>query len=178
VGQTDIKIIKDSADYTAAIVTGSQENVMASPKLRATVTIDTDSADVDRVMIAISRAESNPDMVALTQNVAVRSENKYRPATVVLPRPDPVVGAEETAFLAAALSGAPSPKQARDKLRLLYVHRSEGRDVFVSDDADTFDAPGSERRQRLNRLASPARIMSSEGFVQSCQLRRQTGRWD
>jgi len=116
--------------------------------------------------------------VALTgQDVRVRVMSRYQPTTTTLSRPEPDVGAAETAFLAAALSGAPSPKQARGKLRLLYVHRHEGRDVFVSDDVATFDAPASERRQHLNSLVSPARVSSTEEFEQYCRLRHTTGRW-
>jgi hypothetical protein len=69
-------------------------------------------------------------------------------------------------------------KQARDKLRFLYVHRREGRSVFVSDDTEMFGgAPESEQRQRVNGLVSPAEVMSTGEFEQYCRLRKTTGRW-
>jgi hypothetical protein len=99
-------------------------SVVATPTPKLKVTIDTDSANVERILTALGQVESDPDTVALTgQGVGGRAMSSYQPTTITLSRPEPDVGAAETAFLAAALSGAPSPKQARDKLRLLYVHR-------------------------------------------------------
>jgi hypothetical protein len=66
--------------------------------------------------------------------------SRYQPVTFLLSSLTLDVGAEETRFLAAALSSAVS----RDKLRLLYVHRREGRDIFVNDDTDTFGALGEQ----------------------------------
>jgi hypothetical protein len=147
---------------------------VATPPAKLKVTIDTDSANVERMLTALGQAESDPDMVALTgQDVAVSVLSRYQPATFSLPRPDTDVGAGEARFLAAVSSSASS----RDKLRFLYVHRHEGRDVFVSDGADTFGAPGSERRQRINGLVSPVRVMSTEEFREYCRLRHTTGRW-
>ena len=172
--------LKAWARRAASLGSGERKrvSVVATPTPKLKVTVDTDSANVERILTALGQVESDPDTVALTgQDVGVRAMSSYQPTTIALSRPEPDVGAAETAFLAAALSGAPSPKQARDKLRLLYVHRHEGRDVFVSDDVDTFDAPGSKRRQRLNGLVSPARVRSTEEFEQYCRLRQTTGRW-
>ncbi len=153
-------------------------SVVATPTPKLKVTIDTDSANVERILTALGQVESNPDTVALTgQDVSVRVMSRYQPTTIALSRPEPDVGAAETAFLAAALSGAPSPKQARDKLRLLYVHRHEGRDVFVTDDMDTFGASESERHRRINGLVSPVRVMSTDEFEQYCRSRQTTGHW-
>ena len=71
--------------------------------------------------------------------------SRCQPATFLLSRLALDVGAEETRFLAAALSSTAS----RDKLRLLYVHRlyvhrRERRDIFVNDDTDTFGALGEQ----------------------------------
>jgi len=145
---------------------------MATPT-KLTVTIDVNSADVERVLAAFVWADNNPDLVALTDPAAVLVMSRYQPATFLLSRLALDVGAEETRFLAAALSSAAS----RDKLRLLYVHRREGHDILVSDDTDTFGAPGSNRRQRLNGLVSPARVMATDEFEQYCRSRQTTGRW-
>jgi hypothetical protein len=57
---------------------------MATPtKLK--VTIDVNSADVERAMAAFVRADNNPDLVALTDPVAVSIMSRYQPATFLLP---------------------------------------------------------------------------------------------
>jgi hypothetical protein len=148
---------------------------MATPtKLK--VTIDVNSTDVERAMAAFVRADNNPDLVALTDPAVVLIMSRYQPPTFLLPRLARDVGGQETDFLAVALSSA-SSKQARDKLRLLYAHRREGGDVFVSDDTETFGAPESEQRQRVNGLALPASVMSTDEFERYCQARQTTGRW-
>ena len=78
---------------------------MATPTPKLKVTIDTDSANVERILTALGQVESDPDTVALTgQDVGVRAMSSYQPTTITLSRPEPDVGAAETAFLAAALS--------------------------------------------------------------------------
>ena len=149
---------------------------MATPTPKLKVTVDTDSASVNRVLAALSQAESNPDTVMLTsQDAAMKVTSAYQATTLPLTRPTPDVGEDETAFLAAALPGA--SKQARDKLRFLYAHHREGRNVFVSEDVETFGAPASEKRLRVNGLVLPAEVMSTEEFERYCRSRQTTGRW-
>jgi hypothetical protein len=72
---------------------------MATPPPKLKVTIDTDSAGIDRVLTALGRAENNPDTVALTgQDVAVSVLGRYQPATIVLSRPHPTLGKMKSPF--------------------------------------------------------------------------------
>ena len=63
---------------------------MATPTPKLKVTIDTDSANVVRILTALGQVESNPDTVALTgQDVAVRVMSRYQLTTIALSRPEP-----------------------------------------------------------------------------------------
>src|SRR5687768_7740254 len=100
---------------------------MSSPKLK--VTVDTRTVHLERVMAALVPIASRVDDVALMPgDIAVGHLSARQPSTFTLPSPDPKVGPAEARFLTAA--GA-SP-DAAGKLRSLFVHLREGRDIFVT----------------------------------------------
>jgi hypothetical protein len=58
---------------------------MTTPTKKLKVTVDSDSADVNRVLTALGGAESNPDTVAVTgQDVPMRVNSVYQPITLPL----------------------------------------------------------------------------------------------
>src|SRR5688572_5361864 len=106
---------------------------MSSPKLK--VTVDTRTGYLERVMAVLVPIASRLDDVALMPgDIAVGHLSARRPSTFTLPAPDPKVGPAEARFLTAAGASPDTP----GKLRGLYVHLREGRDVFVTEDAETF----------------------------------------
>ena len=113
-------------------------------KLR--VTIDVASVDIARAMAVLRRVGCND--VALTDNVRIEDQSRYRPSTFLL-HLSPEIAPEEAAFIKQV--GARS--EQRQWLRFLYAHSREGRNVFMTSDVETVGAAGSERRQHLTNAA-------------------------
>ena len=139
---------------------------MSSPKLK--VTVDTATVSIERVLEALIPIASSVADVALTEIVAAPFLNPRLPGTFRLPSPDRDVSPAEAVFLEAAGASA----DHGDRLRRLYVHDREGRDVFVTEDAKAFGALGSAQRGRVEELVAPSRIMSVEEFEAFCAARR------
>jgi hypothetical protein len=99
---------------------------MATPTPKLKVTIDTDSANVERILTALGQVESNADTVALTgHDVAVRVMSRYQPTTNTLSRPEPDVGARRIRLVAGATVSARGRRVAAAPADELgrYVHR-------------------------------------------------------